>query len=47
MLEFIYAIPEELGWALVGSIGTLCAIMSANLCKIFVEMWKEWHIDEE
>lgn len=47
MLEFIFAIPEEIGWAMVGSVATLCVIMATNLCKIFVEMWKDWYMDEE
>ena len=47
MLELICAIPENVGWMLVGIVGTLCAVMMYKLGKLFVQMWKEWHEDDE
>ena len=47
MMNLICAIPENVGWALVGAVGMLCVVMLIKLGKIFVEMWKDWHEDEE
>ena len=47
MLELICAIPENVGWMLVSTVGTLCAVMMYKLGKLFVQMWKEWHEDDE
>jgi hypothetical protein len=47
MLEMINAIPEEIGWALVGFIACLCCVMAVKLGKEFVEMWREYHEEEE
>lgn len=47
MMEWICAIPDSIGWTLVGIAGTLCAIMMYKLAKLFVEMWREWHEEEE
>ena len=47
MLELICAIPENVGWMLFGIVGTLCAMMMYKLGKLFVQMWKEWHEDDE
>ena len=47
MLELICNIPENIGWMLVGIVGTLCAMMMYKLGKLFVQMWKEWHEDDE
>ena len=47
MLEMICAIPEEIGWVLVGIVGTLCAMMLFKLGKLFVQMWKERHEEED
>ena len=46
MLELIYAIPENIGWVLVGIAGTLCAMMAYKLGKLFVQMWKDRREDE-
>ena len=42
MLELLCAIPENVGWALVGSSATVLAIMLFKLGKIFFEMYREW-----
>lgn len=43
MLElFICAIPEELGWALVGATATLCAIVGYLDIKIICQMIRDW-----
>jgi hypothetical protein len=39
MLEFICAIPEEIGWALVGSVATITAMLAYRLVsEIVVEV---------
>ena len=47
MLELICAIPENVGWMRVCIVGPLCALMIYKLGKLFVQMWKEWHEDDE
>ena len=47
MLNLIYSIPAEIGWALVGFTVCLCCVMAYKLGKTFVEMWKEYHEGEE
>ena len=47
MMNFILSIPDNVGWALVGATGMLCGVMAIKLGKIFVEMWREWHEEEE
>ena len=46
MLNFINSIPDSIGWAIVGSLMTLTAIMMVVLIKTFIQMWKD-HRDEE
>lgn len=46
MLEMICRIPESFGWALVGALVMLCAIMFVKLGKIFVQMWKDYREDK-
>ena len=41
MLEMICAIPENIGWVIVGAAGMLTAIMAVKVAKVFVEMWRE------
>ena len=41
MLKIICAIPEEIGWALVGFIGVFALIMVAKVVKVIVEAVKE------
>jgi hypothetical protein len=47
MLEMICRIPDSIGWAIVGALAMLCAIMFVKLGKIFVQMWKDHHEDED
>ena len=47
MMNLICAIPENVGWVAVGAVGMLCVVMAVKLGKILVEMWKDWHEDEE
>ena len=47
MLNLIYSIPAELGWASVGFVVCLCCVMAYKVSKIFIEMWKERHEDKE
>ena len=45
MLEMICAIPENIGWVMVGAVGMLCAVMLVKLGKVVVEMIK-YRIEE-
>ena len=47
MLKMICAIPEEIGWSFVGFLACLCCVMAVKLGKIFIEMWRERHGEEE
>lgn len=47
MLEFVCSIPENIGWTLVGFVACLCVIMGIKVAKLLVQMWKDWHEDEE
>ena len=47
MLKIICAIPEEIGWALVGFIGVFTLIMIAKVAKVIVEAVKEKMEDNE
>lgn len=46
MLDLICSIPESFGWALVGFVACLCCVMACKLGKLFTEMWKEYHEEE-
>ena len=46
MMRFICAIPEEIGWVLVGALGAYAVMWAHKLGKLFVEMWREWHEEE-
>ena len=41
MLEMICAIPENIGWVMVGAVGMLCAVMLVKLGSVIVEAIKE------
>ena len=41
MLKIICAIPEEIGWAIVGFVGVFTLIMVAKVVKVIVEAIKE------
>ena len=47
MMNIICAIPEELGWALVGLAAGALVNVSIKLGKLLVEMWKVYHEDDE
>ena len=47
MLEMICAIPEEIGWALVGFVGALALVMAIKVGKMIVEAIKERMEDDE
>ena len=47
MLNFINSIPDSIGWAIVGSLMTLTAIMMVTLIKTLIQMWKDHHDEEE
>ena len=41
MLEMICAIPESIGWVIVGAVGMFCAVMLVKLGGVIVEAIKE------
>lgn len=41
MLEMICAIPENIGWAIVGATATLCAVMIVKIGKVAIIAIKE------
>lgn len=47
MLELLCAIPEEIGWALVGFTAAFTLMMAVKLGKLLVQMWKDWHEPDE
>ena len=47
MLKMICAIPEEIGWAIVGFVGVFTLIMVAKVVKVIVEAVKERMDDNE
>ncbi len=47
MMELICAIPEELGWAMVGLAAGALVNACYKLGKIFAEMWIDYHKDDE
>ena len=47
MLELINSIPESIGWAFVGFTTCLCMMMMIKLGKTLVEMWRDWHEEDE
>ena len=47
MLEMICSIPENVGWIIVGATGMLAMVMLVKLGKLFVQMWKDNHEEEE
>lgn len=44
MLEILCSIPESIGWALVGSLATLCGVM---ICSIGSLLYEEHKIARE
>lgn len=47
MLNFICAIPDSIGWAIVGALIICNAVMFFKLGKMFIEIWKIYKEDEE
>ena len=47
MLELLCKIPDIIGWIIVGVLCTLCAVMLFNLGKVLVQIWKDWHEEDE
>lgn len=45
MMNFICAIPEEIGWAIVGFVACLCVVMMTKIVKIIVREHRD--SDEE
>lgn len=40
MLEMICAIPESIGWVMVGAVGIFCAVMLVKIGGIIIEAIK-------
>ena len=47
IIEMLNKIPDAIGWTMVAILGVACAVMMYKLGKIFVEMWKDWHEEDE
>ena len=47
MMDFLYRIPEALGWAIVAAFSFITVFLLIRLIKTFIEMWHDWHEDEE
>lgn len=45
MFDFIYYIPEEIGWILVGVFGTIAAVVGYKDVKLVCEMIRGWRND--
>lgn len=43
MLELICAIPENVGWVIVGAMGAYAIVWAHKIGKLFMNIWKEWH----
>lgn len=41
MLEFIWSIPEEIGWALVGFVACLVVLAAVKLVKLVIQLRRE------
>ena len=47
LIKMLCAIPEEIGWVIVGAMGAYAIMWAHKLGKLFVEMWKERHEEDE
>lgn len=47
MLEMICSIPENVGWVIVGVVGTLTTLMAIKVGKIIIQAIKDRLIDDE
>lgn len=46
-INLICSIPDNIGWAMVGFVGAFALMMGVKLAKLFIQMWREWHEDDE
>ena len=46
MLEFLCAIPDHIGWMLVGALGAYAVMWAHKLGKLAVQMWRERHEED-
>lgn len=47
MMTLICSIPDSIGWTMVGFVGALALIMGIKVTKMLIQMWREWHEDDE
>jgi hypothetical protein len=47
MLEMLCAIPENIGWVIVGAVGMLTAIAGWKVCKVVFTAIKDNFTDDE
>lgn len=47
MFELLNSIPENFGWVMVGFAACACLVGWIKVAKIFVEMWRGNHEEEE
>ena len=46
MIDLLLLVPESVGWALVGSLATICCLLTLKVSWALVEMWKSYHEPE-
>ena len=46
MIDLLLLVPESVGWALVGSLATICCLLAIKLIRTLIEMWKSYHETE-
>ena len=47
MVEWLNAIPDHIGWMMVGALGMACAVMGWKLGKLIYDSIKEHLEDDE
>ena len=43
MIDLLLLIPESVGWALVGSLATICCLLALKIGWTLIKMWKSYH----
>lgn len=47
MMKLIWAIPDSIGWAMVGFLCALALAMTIKVVELFIQLWKERREDKE
>ena len=46
MLKLLCAIPENVGWVIVGAMGAFAVVGVIHFAKFLIKVWKEWHEED-